>query len=99
VIPSVVLTAALDRRLWHVDLKLYLFLCTQLDVMAYRPVKLSWLARRMGQKRQAVQRSLRALVRMGYLERGPFSGKLGTYRLVANIAAADASAIAPQRPA
>jgi DNA-binding MarR family transcriptional regulator len=93
-IPNVVLTAAFDRRLWQVDLTLYLFLCTQLDVMTYRPIKHSWLARRMGRKRQSVHRSLRRLLAYGYLERGPLSGKLRTYRLVANIAAADAGAIA-----
>jgi DNA-binding IclR family transcriptional regulator len=98
-IPSVVLTAALDRRLHRNDLSLYLFLCTQLDVMAYRPAKLPWLARHMGQKRQAVQRSLRSLIACGYLERGPLSGKLKTYRLVANIAAADAGTIAQRDPA
>jgi DNA-binding MarR family transcriptional regulator len=92
-IPSVVLTAALDRRLHGNDLSLYLFLCTQLDVMSYRPIKHSWLARRMGQKRQNVQRSLRTLLAYGYLERGPYSDKLATYRLVPTLPAPDA----PQR--
>jgi predicted transcriptional regulator len=84
VIPSAVLTAALDRRLRGDDLTLYLFLCTQLDVMQYRAVKHSWLSRRLVRRRTSVQRSLARLMTFGYVERGPYAEKLATYRLVAN---------------
>jgi RIO-like serine/threonine protein kinase len=80
-IPNVVLTAALDRRVRRDDIRVYVFLYTQLDVFTYRAVKHAWLARRVAIARPNVARSLSRLITYGYLERGEPDGPLNTYRL------------------
>lgn len=92
-IPNVVLTATLDRRVRGDDLKVYIFLYTQLDVLAYRPVKHSWLARRVTIARPNVVRALRRLLELGYVVQGRPEAGLNTYRL----AMSPPDVAAPQR--
>lgn len=83
-IPAVVLAAAADRRLPPRSLGVYVFLFTQLDTVAYRPIKQSWLARRVGLCRQNVNVALARLEEFGYLEQPRRNGRqdgFNTYRL------------------
>lgn len=58
-----------------------LVLAFELDPVVPRAVKHVALAERIGMKRTHVSRSLRHLVRMGYLARGEDEGSIATYRL------------------
>jgi hypothetical protein len=80
-VPAVVLSAALDRRLLPRELRLYVFLCGQLDTETYRAVKHSWLERKVATTRPWIQKGLTHLVDLGYLGQGPRDGGLCTYRL------------------
>lgn len=85
-IPNVVLMAATDRAISQGDLRVYLFLYTQLDVLQYRPIKQTWLARRLQMHATHISRSIGRLLRRGYLEEPRHKKKRGpwmrSYRLV-----------------
>lgn len=74
------LDALLDTRLRRQDLRVYGALLREADPLAYRPIKLASLARATGMSGPHVWRSLRHLIRFGYLERGPREGPIRTYR-------------------
>lgn len=75
------LAALSDRRLHRTDLSVYGLALQELDVQSYRTMKRTMLGRRAGIRPAHVSRSLRRLASLGYLERGPLSGKQRTYRL------------------
>lgn len=84
-LPNVVVTAATDDRLRPRDVKVYLVLYEELDPMVFRPVKHTWLARRVGVHRVSVHASVRRLCRAGYIKQGRRKpGDLCTYRIVSN---------------
>lgn len=73
--------AAVDAALRGRDRQLLLVLAFELDPIIPRAVKHGALADRLRMKRTHVSRSLRHLVRMGYLEQGADDGALCTYRI------------------
>lgn len=73
--------AATDRALRGRDRQVLLVLAFELDPVQPMPVKHVALAERIGMKRTHVSRSLRHLVRLGYLARGEDEGAIATYRL------------------
>lgn len=81
-LPHVVLRASADPRLLPRDMRVYITLYAELDTETYRPVKLSWLARRVGRSRQGVSPAIARLVEAGYIRRGRDEpGGICTYRI------------------
>lgn len=84
-LPSVVLSAALDRRLHPGELRLYVFLHGELDSGSFRPIKHLWAAHQLGLARESLARAMGRLVRLGYLRRGKMVDGLRTYRIVPSL--------------
>lgn len=74
--------AVLDPALPRRDLRVFVLLLDELS-HDYKPLKHSWLAKRLDIARQHAQESLTRLTEHGYLESGPDDGSLRTYRLTA----------------
>jgi hypothetical protein len=86
-----------DRRLSRVDILIYAVLCDELDFRQPRPVKRGWVAHATKVNRANVQRSVRRLVALSYLEpAGRETGHHGRclYRLVYSV-----SGVTPQSAA
>ena len=66
------LTAHLDVRLTKRDHRVYgALLALPLTVVEYRPIKAAWVAHHAGMHKPDVIKSVRHLVELGYLTRGP----------------------------
>ena len=90
ILPAVA-QAMQDRRLRPSDLRVYGIALESLDLMEFRPLKAGAVAHRLKTPRgtmrpQHAARSLRHLVRLGYLERGNLDGHTWTYRLRYSVA-------------
>ena len=73
--------AVLDRRLPDAALRVFVYLCHELVPYELKPVKLDGVSRALRLGRASVQRSVKLLLHLGYLERGPNDGQLFTMRL------------------
>lgn len=74
---------ATDKQLSDRALRVYLILARRLDPIAYRPIKVSWVAWVLKFHRADASRALSLLVRRGYLDRnGKNDRGVWTYRIV-----------------
>ena len=74
------LDALLDRELTRADLLVYGAILRDTDPMAYRPVKLVLIAKATGMREQHAVLAIKHLRARGYLERGPITNRVRTYR-------------------
>lgn len=81
---DLLLVALRDRRLSRQTMRVYAVLMEGLATDAFQPVKQTWLVKRLHLKRQAVGRSIKVLLELGYVERdhGADDGRQFRYRLV-----------------
>ena len=74
---------ATDRELQPRDFQIYYLLTEDLDSTQFRAIKYEWLARVVNTSKYTVHRSLRRLMRYGYIERDiPIPGTFCQYRLI-----------------
>lgn len=80
VIPAFV-SAMQDRLLRGNPREVYIWCHENLDVIEYRIVKHSVLETELGLRDSSIADAIARLVTRGYLDRGPRSGRLASYRL------------------
>lgn len=81
-IPKSLLTAATDPELKPRDLSVYVYLHGQLDYLKHRPIKQTWLGRKLHMKQGNLSQAINRLARLGYLDRGgQDDNHIGLYRL------------------